>query len=280
MSTKWIAVNLVALSVVILLAWRLHISVDRFNAENDLTKIQPVMDIKEAMAPDVGLPLLPPMQNYDAARFSDIAEKNVFSEFRTNEELVQAAAPETPPLAQKPVLVGVSLSGDQRLALIMDPSNQQARRAQTKRIGDTYQGYTITQITADQIVLESENRREIIPLHEGTKRQQKGGKTAILSTRVVSFGEGASSGGTPLAGATPARSTVQTQVQPAAIPRPAAAPAAIQANVAPAQNRPAAAPVATPAVQSQSPYTSTDSEGRTIIRTPFGDIVRPAQPVQ
>jgi hypothetical protein len=283
MSTKWIAVNLIALSIAILLGWRLRTSVDGFNAENDLARIQPVKDIKEAMAPDAGLPLFVPPQGYDAARFADIMGKNIFSESRTNEENVATAVVETPPLAQKPILVGVTISGDQRLASIIDPTNPQLRRSQTKRIGDTYQGYTITEITMDQIVLESENRREIIPLHDGTKRQQKGGKTAILSTRVVSFGEGGSSGGAPLATVTSARPANQTPTQPTSVPvgrtaAPAAAAGQTSAVPTPAQTRPAAAQAVQP--QPQSPYTSTDSQGRTIIRTPFGDIVRPAQPSQ
>jgi hypothetical protein len=279
MSTKWIAVNLIALSIAILLGWRLHISADRFNTENDPAKIQPVTDIKQAMAPDLGLPPLPQPQSYDAAQFSEIAEKNVFSEARTNEENAAAAVAETPPLAQKPILVGVTISGNQRLASIIDPTNPQSRRSQTKRIGDTYQGYTISDITTDQIVLESENRREIIPLHDGAKRPQ-GGKTTILSTRVVYFGEGGSSGGTPLAAATSARPAAQTPSQPTSVPvgRPAASTAsqASAATAAVPQSRPTPAPAGQP----QSPYTSIDSQGRTIIRTPFGDIVRPAPPTQ
>jgi hypothetical protein len=64
---------------------------------------------------------------------------------------------------------------------------------QIKRIGDVYQGYTVTNITADSMVLELGSRREVIPLHEGTK-QASMGKTPIIDTQVVSIG-GSSSGG-------------------------------------------------------------------------------------
>jgi hypothetical protein len=64
------------------------------------------------------------------------------------------------------------------------------RRAQIKRIGDLYQGYTITNIAAEYIVLENGSQKEIIPLHEGSKRAASG-KTAIKATQVVSIGKGA-----------------------------------------------------------------------------------------
>ncbi len=108
------------------------------------------------------------------------------------------APPEPPPLAQKPILVGVTIDTQPR-ASIIDPTVPQGRdrRAQIKRIGDVYQGYTITEISPERMVLESGTRKEIIPLHEGTKRGQQG-KTPILSTRVVPFGGGGITGGTPI----------------------------------------------------------------------------------
>jgi hypothetical protein len=137
-----------------------------------------------------------------------------------------------------------------------------SRRVQTKRVGDTYQGYTITYIDAEEIVLESGSRKEIIPLHEGSK-QPAIGKTAIQPTRVVSIGN--STGTT--AATSPARGT-------------GSRPTGTQPNAQPTQGRSGAnqgnastQPGATP--QQQRPFNpmGTTPTGQNPIRTPFGDII-------
>jgi len=282
MTKKWIAINLLLLAVTGLLARQLHVSILRFKAENDLAKIQPARDMKQAIVTEKPMPHPAPVKTYLPAEFAIIPEKNVFSDSRSKEEKPEVVVvPETPPLTQKPILVGVSIEDLQKKALIIDPASSpqdKNRRAQTKRIGDVYRGYTITDIAIDRIVLESGTRREIIPLREGTKKVQ-GGKTPILSTRVVSFGGGAASGGTPVAvaggGGSPARTTV-TAV--ASSPAPAAQ---VSGGSAPAVQvrQPAPAPAATsqPAMQQVAPTTQTTPTvpGGRVIRTPFGDVVRP-----
>lgn len=295
MTKKWIAINLLLLAVAGLLARQLYVSVNRFNAESDLAKIQPVQDVKQKMIQEKPLPNLPPPGNYVPGDFAVVAEKNVFTESRSKEETIESAGSvEVPPLTPKPILVGVTLSGSQQTAAIIDPSASssqgQTRRAQIKRVGDFYRGYRITSIDLDRIVLESGTRREIIPLHEGSKRA-RGGKTSILATRVVPIGSGGGSGsiavsivpgggGTGRASAAPARAPaaaaasqpagVQTTVVP---PRPAAV--AVQEQAPAAQEQ---APVRTPLPtrQQQTPSTGgTDASRGRVVRTPFGDIVRP-----
>ena len=199
MTKKWIAITLLLFVATGLLGWQLYVSVLRFNAENDLSKIQPVRDIKQKIVQDKSLPRSAPSVNRTPVEFAAVPENNVFSESRTREEKTDsAAALEPPPLTQKPILVGVSIVDNQKRASIIDPSSPaqgRNRRSQTKRIGDVYRGYTITDIAPNRIVLESGARKEIIPLHEGSKRQQAG-KTPILSTRVVSIGGGTITGGT------------------------------------------------------------------------------------
>ncbi len=274
MTKNWIAINILLLMVAGFLGWQLRRSIYQFKAANDLGKIQPVMDMKQKMNAEGGLAPIRPPRVYNAAEFSVIPEKNVFSEFRAREEKTDTpAVAEVPPLAQKPVLVGVTISGGMRMASIIDPLNtSQARRAQTKRLGDVYQGYTITDITEDRIVLESGSRREIIPLHDGAKHQPQAGKTPILATRVVSFGAGGSAGGGAVAvisggpGRTPAPVAVPTPITPVVqpvTPRPAAQPA--RQTAAPLQP---ATPIYNPAA----------APAGNVIRTPFGDIVRDPTP--
>jgi hypothetical protein len=248
----------------------------RFNAENDLAKIQPIRDMKSKIVPENPPSKLAPLKKYNPSEFAVVPETNVFSESRTKEEKVEIAAPpEPPPLAQKPILVGVTIEDNVKKASIIDPTSPQQdknRRAQIKRIGDFYHGYTITDITLKHIVLESGTRKEIIPLHAGSKRTQ-GGKTSILSTRVVSFG-GGSSGGTPMS--VGSGTAVRTTVTPVSSPPPAAQSGAI--SPAPAQQRApstSATPAAVRPAQQQIPPSGTDEQGRRVIRTPFGTIVRP-----
>ena len=278
MTKKWIAITLLLFVATGLLGWQLYVSVLRFNAENDLSKIQPVQDIKQKIVQDKSLPRSAPSVNRTPVEFAVVPENNVFSESRTREEKADsAAALEPPPLTQKPILVGVSIVDNQKRASIIDPSSPaqgRNRRSQTKRIGDVYRGYTITDITPNHIVLESGARKEIIPLHEGSKRQQ-GGKTSILSTRVVPIGGGTVTGGMPVmvVGASPVSGrTVTTPVSASAsanIPQPVVVgvPGAVQQRTPPTN--------VTPTPQPQLPTTETDAQGRRIIRTPFGNIVRP-----
>ncbi len=280
MNKKWIVINLARLAATGLLGWELRLAIDRFKVANDISKIQPVQSVKRQIPLEGGIPPLKPPRNYNAGEFAVIPGQNVFSESRTKEDKVEAApvVPVVPELTNKPVLVGVTISGNQRLAAITDPTIATARKTQTKRVGDVYQGYTITDITTEQVILEAGNRREIIPLHDGSKRQAQGGKTTILASRVVSFGGGTGSGGT-----TPA-----PVIASGGAARPAAAQGAAQTvpgqagRTTPQQGRQAAGPQ-TPAITPQTsapapPPAPVAPPGSRIIRTPFGDIVRPDNP--
>jgi len=279
MTKKWIALNLLLLAFACWAGWYLRQSILQFNVENDPAKIQPDRDVKQAMAQDK-MPLkVIPARNYNLAEYMVIPEKNLFAESRSKEDKVETAAPpEPPPLAQKPILVGVTISDNQPKAQIIDVTVPQQgananRRAQTKRIGDVYQGYTITEITADRIVLESGTRKEVIPLREGTKRTQQG-KTPIQSTRVVAFGSSGVGGGTPVStsSASVQVGAPKTSVTSIGSGSGAGQPGGVQSSASPAKASQTSAP------QSQAPPQNPSGDSPTrVIRTPFGDIVRPAR---
>ena len=292
MNKKWIAVNLLLLVIAALTGWQLRRAVLQFNADNDLAKIQPAQNIKTQMAQEKVAPkVIANQKTYNPAEFTAIAEKNVFSESRSKEEKVDedAAPPEPPPLTQKPILVGVTLIDSQYRASIIETGspqdrNERSRRAQIKKVGDVYRGYTITSISPDRIILESGTRKEIIPLHEGSKKGQSG-KTAILSTRIVPFGGSGTTGGTPVSvvgGGTPSRTAPAPGAGRPTVPAAAVEPPSSPATPAAAA---AASPSSAPAEVRQtiirgSPTQgtsrgATDSQGRQVIRTPFGDIVKP-----
>jgi hypothetical protein len=277
MTKKWIAITLLLLVIAGLLARQLRISVLRFYATNDLSRIQPVQDVKQKTVQEKTVPPPAELKKYNPTEFNIIPETNVFSEYRAKEEKVELAAPLEPaPLTQKPILVGITIIDNIKKASIIEqgaPTQDKNRRAQLKRIGDVYHGYTITEINAANIVLESGTRREVIPLHEGAKKTQSG-KTAILSTRVVSIG-GGSSGGTQVGAS---GSSAKAAVAPVGSSTAGTTPVAATTGATPAQRAATPEAAATAAKQMQPPRNQTmetDSQGRRIIRTPFGTITRP-----
>lgn len=284
MTKKWIAINLLLLAIAALLGWQLRLSVSQFKAENNPAKIQPAADLKKKMLQEKPVFKLTPVRNYNPAEFAVIPEKNLFTDSRSKEEKVEnIAPPEPPPLAQKPILVGVTITDTERSASILDPTAQpspheRGRRGQLRKIGDVYQGYTITEILPDRIVLESGTRKEVIPLREGSKRAQ-GGKTPILSTRIVPIGAGGASGGTfvNVSGTAPGGAPQRTAVAPIGSP---AAPAGSQpagiVQTAPPTRSTAVQPAAQPQAQPATPSSPAgDSVPTRILKTPFGDVVRP-----
>jgi len=289
MSKKWMAINALLFIVACLLGWWLHTSIRKFNAQNNLETLRPKQTLKQKIAQENALPQLPPQNRYNPGDFSVISEKDLFSESRTRDEQATAdsALPEAPPLSQKPILVGINIMGAQKTALLVDPkpsSQNRKRKAEIKRIGDVFQGHTITDIAPDHIVLESGSRKEIIPLHEGSK-QTPNGRTPILSTRVVSFDGGAVSGGTPIVSSASSVSAARPTAVPVGTPESASQPKA--APVATISAAPAREPSREPAAaasppqrgqsQQQSPSTGSSASKTRVIRTPFGDIVRPVR---
>ena len=274
MAKRWMVINLLLLVSASLLGWQLRASIQRFFFENDPAKIQANPIKKQPAIPEKPLAPLAPSSIHHPNEFAIISEKTIFSDSRSMEgDSDSAASQDSLPLTQKPILVGVIIAGNQTRALILDSaasSQDRTRRTETKRIGDVYRGYTITDIAADHLVLENGTRREIIPLHEGSKRGQPG-KTPILSTRVVSFAGGDVSGGTPVTvpsrGVSTPRVPVVNVNPPVPIPSTIALPVGGQARAASPPT-----PAAEPTEPDQPP---TPPGGTRVIRTPFGDIVRP-----
>ena len=170
MTKKWMAISLLLFIVACLLGWGLHNSISKFNAHNDLDNLQPSGDTLQKSPREQSLPQPLKVNNYIPEEFAVIPENNVFSESRSRWEEVTEDTPQmdTRPLSRKPVLVGINITDNQKTALLVDPgksSQGRGRRAEIKRVGDVYQGYAITDIAPDHIVLESGSQKEIIPLH-------------------------------------------------------------------------------------------------------------------
>lgn len=279
------AISILLLIVAGLLGWWLHASIRKYDADNDLQRLQPSQDMIQKMAQEKSLPQLPSTKRYIPEEFALIPENNLFSESRTRWEdtTEDAAQPEAQPLSQKPILVGINITDSKKTALLVATrarSQGQNRRAEVKRIGDVFQGHTISEIAPDHIVLESGSRKEIIPLHEGSK-QPSAGRTPILSTRVVSLSGGAVTGGTPVIASAGSAGTARPA---AAAPKkaPAAASKPEASSTATAAATPVRQPRAATTVRAQSTQRtpqrsqtpdSTSPKTR-VLRTPFGDVIR------
>ena len=299
MTKKWIAVNLVLIAIAGLLSWRLYVMVAGFRAGNDPAKIQPVRDLKLQTKLPGGLPPSKALRRYNAAEFQNIPNQNLFAESRSNappEEPAPAVVQMAPELRAKPILVGITIAGDLRLASIIEPAlpglpANEARRSHTRRVGDVYQGYTIVDITDNQMILENGSRREVIPLFDSSKARPQGGKTPIVATRVINFGGGGGTGqpgaGVVAVGGAARPQSAQTPGQPPSVNQifgaPQATPpgAAQQGNAArsgqtqsgrqtPGNGTQGATPAQAPPAWNER----IDEQGRRVIRTPFGDIIR------
>jgi hypothetical protein len=289
MTKKWIAINLMLLLAAGLLAWRLNVAVKAFNEENSLDALARNQAKKKGAA-EAGLPALQPVRKVAEADFVAIADQDLFAEARHRPEEPVAPPPlENRALDIKPILVGVLISGSQRLAYINDPAGaaaQGSRKSQTLRLGDNYRGFVVTDITESNMVLEYGASREVIPLYDTAKPPQSG-KTPILTTRVVNFGAG-SSGGSPVVAATPVSSAAAATGRLGAASPPAAGNA--QRVVAPAvnanqirgftgtgpQGQPTGGQAAGATPQGANWNQGVNPQGQTVINSPFGQFTVPA----
>jgi hypothetical protein len=290
MTKKWIAINLLLLLFAGLLGLQLKSSIFRFRQDNSLKKIRPVRQ-KDPVIKDF---TQQNAQTLNAAEFAMIPEKNVFTESRSKEEIPATPVEQPPPPLQNPILVGTLISGNTKIASIIDPiastaSQGQNRRSNTqdKKIGDVIQGYTVTNITSEYMVLEFGTRQVVIRLHEGIKRAE-GGKTNTTPPRVIAFGGAGgagiggglapgASGGAPISVSVGAASTARGQPPTPAGPIPA------NIVITPSGNRGGFT------IQTQPPGTTGStgttgsktapqpSRGNTPVRSPFGDLARPNQ---
>jgi len=294
MTTKWIAINLLLLVLVGITGRQLYVSVQEFKAENDLSKIQPDRSLNQKIAQEPTLP--PPLRDirYNISEFANIPEKNIFSATRTSESSANNTLPSgTMPANQKPILVGIILTEGQKFASILEPRNRSRNsEVQFLRLGDEYSGYTVTGIASDHIVLENGSQKEIITLEDGTQTARRGRRNAA-APQVFSIGGGAATdniairimsgkGGAPPSQPVPAARTVNPRANNDARNDTVPVSGILPGGGQQAETTPQGSGQQQESTQSSKtqPPTPTQTPGRAqrdprIIRTPFGDILRP-----
>lgn len=278
--------------------YQLYDSMQQFEAGNAIENIKPPA---ESGAGNEILPPPPQEKRYSPMDFAVIPDKNVFSESRTKGESVdEPSAGVTIPDSQKPTLVGVIVSGKQKVATLLEPAARgQAGDTILKKLGETYQNYTITEIEADHIVLDGGDRKIRVELND-ISLPAPTRRTVNVSTRVIPIGGGTASAGmtpvmagqglsrlgrtvptrsglpqtVPVAGSTQSFITPVTTGVPGAVGLPGTAiPSGAVPGAVP-QTGNQATPTGT--VQQTTPAQNTVTpQGRTrIIRSPFGEIIR------
>ncbi len=287
MTKKWIAINLLLLLAAGLLARQLKVSIADFKAENNVAKIQAA---KKKTGPDARQQAYQPPPKFNDAQVSAIYSQNLFSESRKLEDPANTPQePQTRTLTNPPILVGSLVTSSQKLGLIIDTTSPQSgsRRMQVVHIGDVYQGFTVSDITSDNMVLEYGASRNVIPLSDSSKPPQVG-KTPILQTRVVNFGGGSAGGqGGALAGVIP--SSTGSASRPGVSPNVTGARGTPQQVISMQQGaggRGAAQAVqqqVTPQTMQQGnlyPNQYYNTQGQLVTQTPFGPMVTQQPPVK
>jgi hypothetical protein len=291
MMKKWIAINLLLLLFAAIAGRQLYVSVQEFKAENDLSDIQPDRSLSQRTAQETILP--PPITDirYNASDFAVIPEKSLFLESRSMDGSSTTPSPTgTMPAAQKPKLVGVILTEDRKMASIIGPSGRgRNNEALWIHVGDEYEGYKITEIASDHIVLDNGSQREIITMADSSQAARRG-RTNVVPTRVVSIGGGATTGNIPVsvvaggssAPPTPPATPVRT-VNPETNTRNVNNVVAVsgiqtggqQTTANPTAGQQQQENVQTPKTTPAAPVPGNARRNPRVIRTPFGDIIRP-----
>jgi len=132
------------------------------------------MSLSSGNAPDVKVPNIPKARDPGAlTKYASIAERPLFNSDRKPDPLPPPPAPPAPPKPQIVLgdlnqlkLVGVILSGDNRIALV--------RRASagtlTLRVGDTLDGWKIEKIDAQGVGLSGGDRQDALRIPKAENR--------------------------------------------------------------------------------------------------------------
>ncbi len=220
-----------------------------------------------------------------AAAYEPVSSKNLFLESRNLKSQEDNQAVEAvPPMNPKPILVGVAKVGDQMRALVRRQQVQPGKRAvDTLRIGDLYEGYKVNQITADRVEFAytssaGQVTSQVISLFDPANRQGRqvpDRATPVSASQIIQVGAGA--------GAPSGAPALVAPSTPAAAPGAANAPAAARSIPVPGQTAGGEGRAGSQAggARTSRPMQRNefiDDQGRRVIRTPFGDVVRPPDP--
>lgn len=180
---RLLILNLVLVALVSAGVVRLHNDYLMFEGTHQPGAIQPQVESLPKVASTPAANALPP------ADWTEIPSHNLFSFDRTDIAILEPPAPETPPGA-KPILFGTMALGNDRMAMLASgkPGN---RNYKPMKIGETIDGWTITQILDKSIVIKANSIEDFVLMNDPSAQVPRDTARTIAATApsVISVGQ-------------------------------------------------------------------------------------------
>lgn len=295
--TKKLLLNVVLLAACVYVGRTVMLDYREFDATHKVMTVEPESAEKKDKA---AARAATPRASLNANEFMVISEKNLFLESRNLQAASAAPVVEVaPPLNPKPTLMGVATVGDAPRAFIQNVRAQAGQKAtKTLKLGDTYEGYKVSKIQRNRVELTYTSSSgnvttQVLDLNDPAQRGPRPqGKTPVTQSQVISVGgQPVNAGGQQAAAAAlppgqaldeQGRRVVRTPFGDVLQGGGAAGGTPARAGLSPAQQLQQQQLQEQTTLQQQQKQNAApprnqiiDDQGRRVIRTPFGDIVRP-----
>lgn len=149
MRNRLLALDLVLAAIVVVLALQVR---DKWQGARKRENVVLGRPLRQSPPPPYArLPLVQPVM---AAKYSEVAQRSLFSADRNSTVVVEVAPPK--PMPSLPSLYGIINLGDGPVAIMATAAGERNREIKTgEKIGD----FTLVSLSADRIVLEWEGRK-------------------------------------------------------------------------------------------------------------------------
>lgn len=226
-----------------------------------------------ALAPEAALP--------QAGSYDLIFERNLFSPNRTEFEPAEpvAESPAVAPMPGMPLLTGVTVIGNRKLAFIQEPRSGAQPQNRTVQVGDSIMNFgKITEIRPDALVFTWGGATHVVEMLNSDASKARGPVAARLQTTVITVGAGKKGAPAPPAAGAPPAGTVPVvgggggpTIQISSVGPGKAVAASAGRTGTPARGGTAGAR----SVTGGAGATQTQPQNQGFIDTPFGRVMRP-----
>lgn len=176
--------NLILAALVVAAAVRFANDRRMFEATHQTTAIQPESE------PLPRLPAGGPGNPSGAIDWTEIPAHHPFSYDRTDIAVLQPAAPAAPPKppGPKPTLFGTMSLGNDKLAMVA-PGQGGNRNYRPMKVGETIDGWTITQILDKSIMIAANSIEDSVIMNDPSALVPRDSSRTALAPSVVSVGQ-------------------------------------------------------------------------------------------
>lgn len=183
---RLLILNLVLVALVSAGAVRLHNDYLMFEGTHQPGAIQPQVESLPKVAVTPAANALPP------ADWTEIPSHNLFSFDRTDIAILEPPAPATPPTppGPKPFLFGTMALGNDRTAMVAS-GKQGNRNYKPMKIGETIDGWTITQILSESIVIKANSIEDSVLMNDALAQVSRDAARTVAPAAppVISIGQ-------------------------------------------------------------------------------------------